>query len=184
MRSLDEEQIEAWMVIVRRHLRKYRGHREYDDILASGYFGMWKVLRSARWQQVKDEGTALVLWGVNHEVSNFLWGSACLSRQHNVRGNPVLAAVSITEIDRKNEDGRYWGPIEPDFVPALLERLQAERELAAMKPRRRAALLLGCLYGLSRKEIARQLGVPYRQIKRDLQGVWVVRWDKVETTAP
>lgn len=172
--NVPEETVKAWMKIIDHHLRRYRKHLDYEEIVATGYYALAVQLRSDFWRETGGSVTAILRY-VDWLVKNFLGSSSNRERTYTHAGKSVPECVSLADLEwRREEEGwKELCPRVPDFVPPLLDRLEVERRLARFKPRKRAALLLHCYHGMSYAEVARALSLSESQVKRDCAGVRV-----------
>lgn len=170
--TISEDVLRIWMADAKRYLHRYWDHPHYDDIVAEAYLTMWEALSRADAARVKDvHGYAMrAAW---NGAQAYLSSPRNEHRTWNIfKQKPVTPHLSLDGVIA----GHYeeWTPrrlVEPDFVPALIERLAAEQELAKLSPPRRAALLLCAVQGLTRWEACRQLGWSRTRIDYYLRGV-------------
>lgn len=170
--NFPEGQIKAWMSRVRHLCCRWRNHSQFDDIVASAYLGMWRALQHS---DGREENTALALSGAWCGAHKFLASHACITSQTTCRGNARPEWVSLSDWQSlHSREGTVPPPVVPDFAPQVVEWLQAQRELEQMPARKRRALILGCIYLLSRKEIGEEMGLDKHAVSRLLKGVDVI----------
>lgn len=170
--EVSEDVLRVWMAEAKQYLHRYWDHPAFDDIVAEAYLTMWEAISAAEEGQVRDlEGYALrAAW---NGAQAFLSSPRNDHRTYNVfKRKQCQPSIYLQDVIA----GRHpdWTPrrlVEPDFVPALIERLDAEAALARLKPAKRAALVLCCLEGLTREEARQQLGFSRSKIDRLLARV-------------
>lgn len=170
--TISEDVLKIWMREVKKYLHRYWSHSHYDDIVAEAYLTMWEALSRAPEGSVRDV-KAYAMRAAWNGAQAYLSSPANEQRTYNVfhktECTPGLSLEGVIA-------GYYpeWAPHwlrQPDFVPALIERLAAEDELAKMKPARRAALLLCAYHGYTRYEAMEQLGFSRTKIDKLLCGI-------------
>ncbi len=172
MIEVPEIVLKVWMKDVKKRLHRYWDHPEYDDIVAEAYMTMWEALSRADAEKVRDvHGYAMRAAWLGAQA--FLGGPRNGARTWNIfKKTPVTPLLSLDGVIA----GHYeeWTPrrmIEPDFVPALIERLVAEAVLSGFSPARQTVILLCAYHGLTRWEACEQLGWSRNRIDYYLQGV-------------
>lgn len=169
-----EIQIREWMARVRVLLPGWRNHPQFEDIVATSYPFMWVALQNAEGRPERDH-TGLALAGAWCGAHKFLRSPMNMRSRQTSRGNSRPEQISLTDWQTLwGEEGALPTPTEPDFAPALIEWLSALEALAERPPRAREALWLGCVEGLSRREIMERMGLSRDPVYKRLQGVWVI----------
>lgn len=165
---MTEADVRRWMDRAREYLQRFRHHPEFDDILGSAFCRM--AVGLSRYPDHPDL-TAIALRHAWLGALDFLRSSASSCRIRTVHGQPLPVTVPLTEVRAST----------PDFVPALLTRLELQSELARLPPQERR-MLIGLAQGYSRSEIADQMDVspetvriqtrcfPQKMITRRLRG--------------
>lgn len=170
--TVSEDVLRIWMQDAKSYLHRYWNHPHYDDIVATAYLTMWEALSRAPEGSVRDvKGYAMrAAW---NGAQAYLSSPANEHRTFNIfKKKEVVPSLSLQAV----EAGHYpeWAPCglrQPDFVPALLERIDAEREMAKLSPKRRVAIWLCAYQGLTRDEACAQLGWLRSRIDYYLRGV-------------
>lgn len=170
--TISDDVLRIWMRDAKKYLHRYWDHPHYDDIVASAYLHMWQAIQRADECEVEDlKGYAMrAAW---NGAQSFLGSAKNEHRTFNIfKRKDTLPTVYIEDLRKiPQSEWEHRKLIEPDFAPPLIERLAAEDELRRLSPRKRAALILCCLHGLTREEARLQLGWPRWRIDRVLQRV-------------
>ena len=155
-----------WVKRLERALWRYRNDRDYDDLIQEGVIAMWQT-RLRRPEEEEDKLLPLAVRSALNAVGNYLWKDA---RRYERQGRltwieqfPTDAAETLLEED---EPDHYRG-VEPDFVPALLERLALEElfQRQRIKPEQRLLLLYYYGWGMTLAEIGGDLGLSFEQVR-------------------
>lgn len=169
---VSEDVLRIWMADAKKYLHRYWDHPCYDDIVAEAYLTMWEALVNADEGQVRDV-KAYAVRAAWYGAQAFIGGPRNPSRTWNIfHRTSVTPDLSLEGV----RAGHYeeWTPrhlVEPDFAPALVERLAADQELERLNPAKRAALILCCVHGLTREEARLQLGFSRSKIDKLLARV-------------
>lgn len=171
--TISDDVLRIWMRKARKNLRRYWDHPDLEDIISEAYLTMWDALRKLSEGTIQDvESYAMrAAW---NGAQAYLSSPANIHRTFNVFHRKAVEPPIYLEDVRRRHEQPEWTPrrlVEPDFVPPLIERLAAIEALAQLPPRRRAALILCCLQGLTRDEACAQLGLSRDQIYHALRGV-------------
>lgn len=124
---------EQWRPFVRRYLKRFADHPDFDDMAQEAVIRLWRS--SARYRDLSPERQAKlyasVVWKATTEFLRSPQNRTC---QYRRRGGRPLQTVSLEALAAEERlDGRYrFLGVTPDFVPALIERLQAERVLSSL----------------------------------------------------
>jgi RNA polymerase sigma factor (sigma-70 family) len=187
---LTPEQLADLMERVKRCLRRYQDHPEFDDLLAEGYLQMWQALRSTRIADLRSL-SGLAVRAARNGAGMWMSSTKSGCRRRNHEGKPLPFVESLERLmdeARESPERARRLPIQPDFAPALVERLYAlwlwergaeellgvEREIVA-----RTVLAgeepaeVGAAFGLSQSRVyqirqtalnrfRRQLGLPLK----------------------
>lgn len=169
--NFTDEQIKGWMSRVRHLCCHWRSHPQFDDIVASAYLGMWRALQHNDGDPDRDH-TGLALDGAWNGAHKFLRSPVCVTSKTTCKGNERPEVLSLTDWQTlSGKDGPVSPPVVPDFAPRLIEWIAANEELQKMPARKRRALILGCIYELSRKEIIEETGWKRDVVYKMLNGI-------------
>lgn len=173
--NFPEETIKAWMARVRHLCCRWRSHPQFDDIVACAYLGMWRALQHADDTPGRDH-TPLALQGAYTGALKFFRDPVCVTSTYTCKGNerPEVLSLSDWQTLWSSDTGAVSQPYEPDFAPRVIEWLAAQDELAKLPAKKRRALVLGCIYLLSRKEIGEEMGLDKYAVSRLLKGIDVI----------
>jgi RNA polymerase sigma factor (sigma-70 family) len=169
---VSEDVLRIWLREAKQFLHRYWDHPAYDDIVAEAYLTMWEAITAAEPNAVRDL-KAYAMRAAWNGAQAFLSSPRNEHRTYSVFKRKETAPVCYLQdiIAGRHEDWCPYRLIEPDFAPALIERIAAEDELTRLQPAKRAALLLCCCRGLTREEARRQLGFSRTKIDKLLARV-------------
>ena len=143
--ELQQTEVESLLFLVRWHLRDYRGHPQWEDLLAEAYLGMWQAINEVG-KNGKCKLTTAATRGAKWGALDFLRSSRNDHRKtKRIRGQtvPYLRPVSLSlgwgqggfvrvedEEDLTPDPCRtYVEPSILDFSDQVLERLEWEDRL-------------------------------------------------------
>lgn len=170
--TLPEDTLRIWMQDAKGYMHRYWSHPHYDDIVAEAYLTMWEAISRAPEGTVRDlHGYAMrAAW---NGAQAYLSSPRNEQRTYNVfKKKACVPSLSLEAVRERHYP--EWSPAQttcPDFVPPLIERIDAEAELARMSPKRRAAIWLCAYQGLTRDEARAELGWSRDKIDKILCGV-------------
>jgi RNA polymerase sigma factor (sigma-70 family) len=152
MAQLAESDAKHLMKVVRRHLADYRQHCDFDDLLGEAFLRMVLALRDYQGAASREAVACRV---ARNAALAYLKSSRSRLCGLTRIGSAACRAVSW-------EDAPLWARVQPDFAPALIERLDRQalwREVwEQATPSQRQALWAYCCAGLPPSEIARRWG--------------------------
>lgn len=133
-----------------------------DDAIAAGMLAAWQGLCRVPPGRYEDGAIAF---------RQAYFGAQRYLRQEQARRAPLLP---LEELEEGGEEAPFWAATEPDFAPALIDRLLREEVVAELwellTPHERRVLALRYFRGWEVQEIATALGTK----RNSVHGV--MRW--------
>jgi hypothetical protein len=154
---VSDETFRPYMRVIRRRLRCYRRHPGWEDILSAAYVAVFKALEALPEDEQLD-AVGLALTTANNAASSWLRSPENPLRDRTRHGRPLsYQAVWLPDFfwvgGEERQHQVHWRLVEPDFAPALIERLWAsevcEQARRALPPSEWAALWSRCREALN-----------------------------------
>lgn len=156
--------LESILVQIPQYLKRWTDYPSFDDMVAVARLWAWRAWEATHGLPPKRRAS-LIFKVVGQQVSKWLGSPANPYRKFNRRYRAIrIVEVPLTIVE-KIEEGRlkaptWWKGSEPDFVPALLERIVAEEEIDRLSKNEEERTILRklILEEWSESEIAKGLG--------------------------
>jgi hypothetical protein len=153
---MTSEQWSAHERVVEEVLTSYRDFADFDDLAQTVRLNTYRSIE--REQQTEWRG-GLVALIAKRCIAEFFRSPENRFRRVTKRGNPVPSVLSLSYLAQ--EDQSWVHPVEPDFVPRLIDRLTAQECWAAMARQstpEEMEMLARYLHGENGAELGREKG--------------------------
>jgi hypothetical protein len=145
-----------YMRVVQNRLHRYREHPGWDDLLSVAYIAVYEALDKLT-EEEQANATGLVVQAAYWAACNWFDSPANMHRSRSGRGNRLAYTTEPLEPYVAWDDAPCpWPLVQPDFAPALVERLWREgvadearavvtpEQWAAMEARFSGGSAMGC----------------------------------------
>lgn len=154
--------VDQWRPFVKRYLKRFAQHPDFDDMAQEAVVCLWQV--SQKYQDLSEERReriyASAVWKT---ASDFLRSPRNRARFFNRAGEKIEEALSLEALaeEARAAGRRPFLGVTPDFAPALIERLQLEASLQALSltPARRRIFERVILAAVPSHVVAREMGL-------------------------
>lgn len=168
---LTEPQIADLMRRVERSLWRYRDHPEFEDMVGEGYLQMWQALRSVKAAELRGSLSGLAVRAARNGAGMWMSSTKSGCRRRNHEGKPLPFVESLEKLmDEARESPAQARrlPIEPDFAPALVERLYAlwlwQQGAGALLDLERVVVARTVLLGEEPAEVGAEFGLSQSRV--------------------